>query len=151
MINQDQLPRTRRTSTTETSPLLHVKTSVLEKRSSKPSAARHRKTTVRHRKTNTMHCTRFPTLCPHRGGKRRMSSLLSMFPLHSLVWYIKSSCLIIQFYYEQQIKRELKKIHICGCRCNDRLKAKTDGSTRLTYVLIVYYEAIKRELYRRHI
>ena len=32
------------------------------------------------------------------------------------------------FYYEQQIKRELKKIHISGCRCNERLKAKTDGS-----------------------
>ena len=36
-------------------------------------------------------------------------------------------------YYEQQIKRDLKGIHICGCRCNERLKAKTDGSTRLTY------------------
>ena len=31
-------------------------------------------------------------------------------------------------YYEQQIKRELKGIHICGCQCNERLKAKTDGS-----------------------
>ena len=37
------------------------------------------------------------------------------------------------FYYEQQIKRELKGIHICGCRRNERLKAKTDGSKRLTY------------------
>ena len=37
------------------------------------------------------------------------------------------------FYYEQQIKRELKGIHICGCRCNERLKAKTDGSKCLTY------------------
>ena len=37
------------------------------------------------------------------------------------------------FYYEQQIKRELKGIHICGCRCNERLKVKTDGSTRLVY------------------
>ena len=35
--------------------------------------------------------------------------------------------------YERQIKRELKGIHICGCRCNVRLKTKTDGSTRLTY------------------
>ena len=25
------------------------------------------------------------------------------------------------FYYEQQIKWELKGIHICGCRCNERL------------------------------
>ena len=34
---------------------------------------------------------------------------------------------------EQQTKRHLKEIHICGCRCNERLKSKTDGSTRLTY------------------
>ena len=33
------------------------------------------------------------------------------------------------FYYETQVKRELKGIHICGCRCNERLKAKTHGST----------------------
>jgi hypothetical protein len=30
------------------------------------------------------------------------------------------------------IKQELKGIHICGCRCNERLKDKTDGSTRLS-------------------
>ena len=24
-------------------------------------------------------------------------------------------------------------IHSCGCGCNERLKVKTDGSTRLTY------------------
>ena len=35
------------------------------------------------------------------------------------------------FRYDQQIKRELKGIHACGCRCNERLKVKTDGSTRL--------------------
>ena len=34
---------------------------------------------------------------------------------------------------EQQIKRELKGIHVCGCRCNERLKAKTDSSMCLTY------------------
>ena len=34
----------------------------------------------------------------------------------------------VLFYYEQQIKREIKRIHISGCRCNERLKAKTDGS-----------------------
>ena len=38
-----------------------------------------------------------------------------------------------RFYYEQQIKRELKGIHPCGCRCSERLKTKTDGSTLLTY------------------
>ena len=37
------------------------------------------------------------------------------------------------FYYAQQIKRELKGIHICGCRCDERLKFKTDGSMCLTY------------------
>ena len=34
-------------------------------------------------------------------------------------------------YNEQQIKRELKTIHSCGCRYNERLKDKTDGSTCL--------------------
>ena len=24
-------------------------------------------------------------------------------------------------------------IHICGCRCHERLKVKTDGSTRLSW------------------
>ena len=37
------------------------------------------------------------------------------------------------FYYEQQIKWEGQEIHICGCRWNERLTAKTDGSTCLTY------------------
>ena len=39
----------------------------------------------------------------------------------------------VLFYYEHQIKRELKGIHLCGCRFNERLKAKTDGSTHLLY------------------
>ena len=37
------------------------------------------------------------------------------------------------YYYEQQIKRDLQGIHLCGRRCNERLKSKTDGSTHLTY------------------
>ena len=37
------------------------------------------------------------------------------------------------FYYEQQINRDLKRIHISGCRCNERLNEKTDGSKRLAY------------------
>ena len=37
------------------------------------------------------------------------------------------------FYYEQPIKRELKRIHIRGCRFNERLKVKTDGSKLLVY------------------
>ena len=36
-------------------------------------------------------------------------------------------------YYEQQMKRELKRIHTSGCQCNERLKTKTDGSKHLTY------------------
>ena len=43
------------------------------------------------------------------------------------------SILYSQNYYEQQIKREVKGIHICGCRYNERRNAKTDGSTHLTY------------------
>ena len=39
----------------------------------------------------------------------------------------------IFFYYEQQIKRKLKDVLICGCRYNERLKVKTNGSMRLTY------------------
>jgi hypothetical protein len=31
------------------------------------------------------------------------------------------------------MKRELKEIRMCGCRCNERLNAKTDGSTLVTY------------------
>ena len=33
--------------------------------------------------------------------------------------------------YEQQLKREVKRIHISGYRCNERFKSKTDGSQRL--------------------
>ena len=39
----------------------------------------------------------------------------------------------LEIYYEQHINRELKRIHISRCRCNERLKAKTDGSKHLTY------------------
>ena len=37
------------------------------------------------------------------------------------------------FYYEQQIQQVVKRIHISGCRCNERLNDKTDGSNRLGY------------------
>ncbi len=36
------------------------------------------------------------------------------------------------FYYEE-IKRELNRILIYECRCNERLRGKDEGSTRLTY------------------
>ena len=62
--------------------------------------------------------------------------------------------IINSLYYEQQIKRELKGIHTCECRWNERLKSKTDGSTGLPCIMsvyyngdiVVYYEWIKREL-----
>ena len=38
-------------------------------------------------------------------------------------------------YYEQEIKWELHGILMWGCRCNERLKVKTEGSTLLTYYL----------------
>ena len=50
--------------------------------------------------------------------------------LRTLVTLIKS---FFSFFYEQQIKRELKRKHTSGCRCNERLKAKADGSKRLAY------------------
>ena len=40
---------------------------------------------------------------------------------------------ILNVYYEQQIKREVQKIHISGCQYNERLKSKTDGSNRHGY------------------
>ena len=35
--------------------------------------------------------------------------------------------------YEQQIKREIQGIHICGCRFHESLKTKTDGSKSIGY------------------
>jgi len=32
-----------------------------------------------------------------------------------------------------QLKRDLKRIHTNGCRCNERLITKTEGSKRLAY------------------
>ena len=31
------------------------------------------------------------------------------------------------------VKREVRRKHIYGCRCNERLKAETEGSKRLAY------------------
>ena len=50
------------------------------------------------------------------------------------------------FFYEQQVLREVKRIHICGYRCNERLKDKTDGSPSHTLGIFVYYESINRKL-----
>ncbi len=40
-------------------------------------------------------------------------------------------------HYEKQVNREVKRIHISGYR-NERLKAQTDGSNRLTYTGLEY-------------
>ena len=37
------------------------------------------------------------------------------------------------FVYSEETKRELKRILIYECRCNERLKGKDEGSTRLAY------------------
>jgi hypothetical protein len=51
--------------------------------------------------------------------------------------------------YVSVVKRELKRIDIDGCRCNERLTAKTEGSKRLAHTgtfNLFYYETIEREL-----
>jgi hypothetical protein len=61
------------------------------------------------------------------------------------------------FVYYETIKRELNKRLVYECRCNERLKAKVEGSTCLVYTFVsenrvdevFYYESIKRELQRR--
>ena len=35
--------------------------------------------------------------------------------------------------YYEEMKRELNSILIYECRCNERLRAKAEGSTRLAY------------------
>ncbi len=50
--------------------------------------------------------------------------------------------------------RQINRRLMYECRCGKRLKAKADGSTRLTRtvripVFVVYYESIKREIKRR--
>ncbi len=53
------------------------------------------------------------------------------------------------FFIESR-KGELKTKPTYECRCDERLKTKTEKSTRLTYttlgLLFVYYESMKRKL-----
>jgi hypothetical protein len=50
-----------------------------------------------------------------------------------------------------EIKRELRRIHVYGCRCDERIEATTEGSKRLVYTglgrdgdtLFVYNEEIE--------
>ena len=44
--------------------------------------------------------------------------------------------ILVEIVYYEEIKREVKRIHIIGFRCNERLKAKTEGSTRLAYTVL---------------
>ena len=45
-------------------------------------------------------------------------------------------------------KRDLKRRHICGCRCNGRLEGKIGGSTRPILVDFLCYQEIKWEIQR---
>ena len=48
------------------------------------------------------------------------------------------------FVYSESLKRELKRRLIYECRCDERLKTKTEESTRLTYTgLVVELEHLK--------
>jgi hypothetical protein len=40
----------------------------------------------------------------------------------------------IHFFYYEEINRELNRILIHECRCDERLRPKTEGSTCLTYI-----------------
>ena len=39
----------------------------------------------------------------------------------------------MSFVYYEEIKRELNRILIYECRCDERLRTEAEGSTRLTY------------------
>ena len=41
--------------------------------------------------------------------------------------------IVSTFFLLEEIKGELKRLHIYLCRCNKRLNAKTEGSKLLTY------------------
>ena len=63
------------------------------------------------------------------------------------------SCLVLKqrkiCVYHESIERDLNKRLILECRCDGRLKAKAEGSTRLAYTGwqgVVYYESLKRAL-----
>ena len=59
------------------------------------------------------------------------------------------------FVYYEETKRELKRLLIYECRCNERLKANAEGSRRpcihceVCCEGFVYYESIKRKLNKR--
>jgi len=43
--------------------------------------------------------------------------------------------LVDTFFFVYYMKRDLKRILIYECRCNERLKAKAEGSTLLSYTI----------------
>ena len=42
-----------------------------------------------------------------------------------------NSFFVFNYFLLQEGKRGLKRIHLEGCRCNERLKDRTEGATRL--------------------
>ncbi len=60
------------------------------------------------------------------------------------------------FVHYEEIKQELHRRLICECRCDDRLKPKVEGSTRLaytgshekdmSYTVFVYYNGESKNL-----
>jgi hypothetical protein len=77
----------------------------------------------------------------------------------SLIHWVTTGTHKEEIVYYESIKREIQRRPIYECRYDERLKTKTDGSTRLTYTglrcwldpndelhMIVYHESIKREL-----
>ena len=75
------------------------------------------------------------------------SNIISMLLIHFPSRSRKITSRVKLFYYEQQIKRQLKWIHIRGCRCNQRLKAKTDGQGELEHLKIIWDEVNTREFW----
>ena len=55
----------------------------------------------------------------------------------------------------QEVKQQLKRINIIGCRYDERLNAKTEGSKRLAYTVFefehIYYETIKVRVKRQNL
>ena len=80
------------------------------------------------------------SLTPRKGSKGlRIRSCK-----HTVEW------LEFKFIYDyEQIKRELKRLYIYRSRCNERLKAKTDGPTRLADTQIGRYIRLVRPLWLR--
>ena len=65
-----------------------------------------------------------------RGGLEHLKTETRLIDEHCVCVERKNKC---TEYISGIIKRELKRILIYECQCNERLKDKDEGSTRLTY------------------